>query len=114
MPTLAALAANGYVDEEDAAELGRTYWSLRRVEHALQLANERRTHTVPAIASAGPARARPRVTAGADGSAGAQMMAELARAQARVRELHARIFYRPLLERYATVPASAAGVTLPG
>jgi len=115
MPTLAALAANGYVDEEDAAELGRTYWSLRRVEHALQLANERRTHTVPADAPTQDRLARSLgYRARADASAGEQMMADLARAQARVRDLHARIFYRPLLERYATVPASAAGVTLPG
>lgn len=115
MPTLAALAANGYVDEEDAAELGRTYRSLRRVEHALQLANERRTHTVPADPEAQDRLARALGhRADTDGSAGERMMAELARAQARVRDLHARIFYRPLLERYATVPASAAGVTLPG
>jgi [glutamine synthetase] adenylyltransferase / [glutamine synthetase]-adenylyl-L-tyrosine phosphorylase len=115
IPTLAALAANGYVDEEDAAELGRTYWSLRRVEHALQLANERRTHTVPPEAAIQDRLARAiGHRGGPDGSAGVQMMAELARAQGRVRELHARIFYRPLLERYATVPASAAGVTLPG
>ena len=114
MPTLAALAANGYVDEEDAAELGRTYWSLRRVEHALQLANERRTHTVPADAAAQDRLARSLgYRARAEASAGEQMMADLARSQARVRDLHARIFYRPLLERYATVPASAAGVTLP-
>jgi len=114
-PTLAALAANGYVDEEDAAELGRTYWSLRRVEHALQLANERRTHTVPAEPVLQDRLARSLGYRGrADESSGVQMMADLARAQARVRELHARIFYRPLLERYATVPASAAGVTLPG
>ena len=114
MPTLAALAANGYVDEEDAAELGRTYWSLRRVEHALQLANERRTHTVPADAVAQDRLARSLgYRARAEASAGEQMMADLARSQARVRDLHARIFYRPLLERYATVPASAAGVTLP-
>ncbi len=114
MPTLAALAANGYVDEEDAAELGRTYWSLRRVEHALQLANERRTHTVPADAGAQDRLARSLgYRARAEASAGEQMMADLARSQARVRDLHARIFYRPLLERYATVPASAAGVTLP-
>ena len=115
MPTLAALAANGYVDEEDAAELGRTYWSLRRVEHALQLANERRTHTVPADARTQDRLARSLgYRARADAGAGEQMMTDLARAQARVRDLHARIFYRPLLERYATVPASAAGVTLPG
>lgn len=112
---LAALAANGYVDEEDAAELDRTYWSLRRVEHALQLANERRTHTVPDDVDAQERLARALGhRAGPDGSAGERMMAELARAQARVRELHARIFYRPLLERHAAVPASAAGVTLPG
>ena len=115
MPTLAALAANGYVDEEDAAELGRTYWSLRRVEHALQLANERRTHTVPDDPAAQDRLARALGhRARADASAGEQMMMELSRCQARVRELHAAIFYRPLLERYATVPASAAGVTLPG
>jgi glutamate-ammonia-ligase adenylyltransferase len=115
MPTLAALAANGYVDEEDAAELGRTYWSLRRIEHALQLANERRTHTVPDDAATQDRLARSLgYRAHADASAGDQMMSDLARSQARVRELHARIFYRPLLERYATVPASAAGVTLPG
>jgi glutamate-ammonia-ligase adenylyltransferase len=114
-PTLAALAANGYVDEEDAAELGRTYWALRRVEHALQLANERRTHTVPADTASQDRLARSLgYRAGIEGSAGEQMMTDLARAQARVRDLHARIFYRPLLERYATVPASAAGVTLPG
>ncbi len=115
MPTLAALAANGYVDEDDAAELGRTYWALRRVEHALQLANERRTHTVPDDATVQDRLARSLGYRGrGDDSAGAQMMSELARSQSRVRELHARIFYRPLLERYATVPASAAGVTLPG
>ena len=114
MPTLVALAANGYVDEEDASELARTYWSLRRVEHALQLANERRTHTVPDDREAQGLLARSMgYRGGPEGSAAEQMMAELARDQARVRELHARIFYRPLLERYATVPASAAGVTLP-
>ncbi len=112
---LTALAANGYVDEEDAAELDRTYWSLRRVEHALQLANERRTHTVPDDPAAQDRLARALGhRGGPDGSAGERMMAELTRAQARVRDLHARIFYRPLLERHAAVPASAAGVTLPG
>lgn len=115
MPALTALASNGYVDEEDAAELARTYWSLRRVEHALQLANERRTHTVPDDPAVQDRLARSLgYRGGAEGAPGERMMAELARAQGRVRDLHARIFYRPLLERYATVPASAAGVSLPG
>lgn len=113
-PTLAALAANGYVDEEDAAALASTYWALRRVEHALQLANERRTHTIPAEEAAQERIARSLGYRGSGGeSARELMMGELARAQARVRELHARIFYRPLLERFASVPASDAGLTLP-
>jgi len=114
VPTLGALAANGYVDEEDASALASTYWALRRVEHALQLANERRTHTIPAEEAAQERIARSLGYRGSGGtSAREQMMGELARAQARVRELHARIFYRPLLERFASVPASAAGLTLP-
>jgi [glutamine synthetase] adenylyltransferase / [glutamine synthetase]-adenylyl-L-tyrosine phosphorylase len=115
LPTLAALAANGYVDEEDAAALASDYALLRRVEHVLQLANERRTHTVPDDAFAQERLARALGYRGrGDTSARELLMGDLARTQAHVRELHARIFYRPLLERYATVPASAAGVTLPG
>jgi [glutamine synthetase] adenylyltransferase / [glutamine synthetase]-adenylyl-L-tyrosine phosphorylase len=115
LPTLAALAANGYVDEEDAGALADTYRTLRRVEHALQLANERRTHTVPADPDGQELLARALGYRGqGDSSAAQRMLADLGRAQARVRDLHARIFYRPLLERYAVVPASAAEVSLPG
>ncbi len=115
LPTLAALAANGYVDEEDATALGVTYRTLRRVEHALQLANERRTHTVPADAEGQELIARALGYRGqGDTSAAQRLLVDLGRTQAHVRDLHARIFYRPLLERFATVPASAAGVSLPG
>jgi [glutamine synthetase] adenylyltransferase / [glutamine synthetase]-adenylyl-L-tyrosine phosphorylase len=115
LPALAALAANGYVDEEDATALAGTYRTLRRVEHALQLANERRTHTVPPDAEGQELLARALGYRGqGDTSAAKRLLADLGRAQAQVRDLHARIFYRPLLERYAVVPASSAGVSLPG
>jgi [glutamine synthetase] adenylyltransferase / [glutamine synthetase]-adenylyl-L-tyrosine phosphorylase len=115
LPTLDALAANGYVDEEDATALGVTYRALRRVEHALQLANERRTHTVPADPESQELLARALGYRGqGDTSAAQRLLTELGRTQAHVRDLHARIFYRPLLERFASVPASAAGVSLPG
>ena len=115
LPALAALAAGGYVDEEDAAALDATYRTLRRVEHLLQLANERRTHTVPADPAAQARIARALGLRATERETPAErLLAELGRAQARVRDLHARIFYRPLLERIADVPASAAAVSLPG
>jgi len=115
LPALAALAAGGYVEEEDAAVLSETYRTLRRVEHALQLANERRTHTVPPDAAAQDRIARALgYRSGPDGTPREQLLTDLTRAQGRVRDLHARIFYRPLLERIAEVPASTAAVTLPG
>jgi len=46
---LEALAQGGYVDVDDAHQLTRSYELLRRVEHALQLEDERQTHTVPAL-----------------------------------------------------------------
>jgi len=47
LEALAALAHLAYVGDEDAAELTGAYRFLRAVEHRLQLAQERQTHTVP-------------------------------------------------------------------
>jgi [glutamine synthetase] adenylyltransferase / [glutamine synthetase]-adenylyl-L-tyrosine phosphorylase len=115
LPTLRALAANGYVEEEDAAAFAEAYRRLRTVEHRLQLAHERRTHTVPEDPARQEWLAR---TLGyralSDEPARAPFLAELARTQHEVSSLHARLFYRPLLEIYASVPAQAAGVSVPG
>ena len=56
-----------------------------------------------------PARS---ATAPADGDAGPRRRssATSTQVQSRVRELHAKLFFRPLLETYATLPADAAGV----
>jgi glutamate-ammonia-ligase adenylyltransferase len=42
------LTAAGFVGRVDAAQLAHAYRFLRLVEHRLQLASERRTHTIPA------------------------------------------------------------------
>jgi [glutamine synthetase] adenylyltransferase / [glutamine synthetase]-adenylyl-L-tyrosine phosphorylase len=114
LPTLDALVRNGYVAEEDAEAFAEAYRLLRTVEHRLQLARERRTHTIPDdpdrhewLARSLGYRATPEHPA-RDG-----FLRELSRVQSRVRELHAKLFYRPLLETYATVPAAAAGVSVP-
>ncbi|MEX0592425.1 MAG: bifunctional [glutamine synthetase] adenylyltransferase/[glutamine synthetase]-adenylyl-L-tyrosine phosphorylase [Nitriliruptoraceae bacterium] len=115
LPALDALVAAGYVDPEDADEFAEGYRLLRTVEHRLQLAHERRTHTVPSDPKRQEwlARAmgyRPQ----GDTSAREQFMKSLARTQGQVSALHAKIFYRPLLESYASLPAAAAEVSVPG
>src|SRR3546814_715290 len=47
LASLSALSDGGYVEPDDATMLAESYRFLRRVEHALQLDDERQTHTVP-------------------------------------------------------------------
>jgi glutamate-ammonia-ligase adenylyltransferase len=114
LPALAALVENGYVDDEDAAAFATAYRTLRTVEHRLQLANERRTHTVPADERKQERLARSLgYRAEGDASAREPMLKDLHRVQSEVRELHAKLFYRPLLETWATVPTAATGLSVP-
>lgn len=102
LDALWALARGGYVDEGDAALFGDAYRFLRTVEHRLQLARLRRTHAVP---SEDAQRERLARTLGFrdDRSAGAleQFDAEYTRVQSFVRRLHEKLFFRPLLDRFA-------------
>ena len=109
LEALRALADGGYVGEEDANDFHHAYEFLRTVEHRLQLANLRRTHTLPhnpedrrrlarTVAAAlppleGENRQSPDLLE--------QFDSELARIQGLVRRLHEKLFYRPLLARYA-------------
>ncbi|GGI08200.1 bifunctional [glutamine synthetase] adenylyltransferase/[glutamine synthetase]-adenylyl-L-tyrosine phosphorylase [Egicoccus halophilus] len=114
LPTLRALQTNGYVAEEDAEAFAAAYRMLRTVEHRLQLAHERRTHTIPDDPERQEWLARSLgYRAGVDEPARTAFVRELTQVQTRVKELHAKLFYRPLLETYATLPAAAAGVSVP-
>ncbi|CAA9356741.1 MAG: Glutamate-ammonia-ligase adenylyltransferase [uncultured Frankineae bacterium] len=104
------LAAGGYVGREDARHLTEAYRWLRTVEHRLQLHRLRRTHLLPA----------------ADDEAGLRRLAravgyrkdvlqtfgrERAGYGREVRRLHEKLFYRPLLEAVARLPADQARLT---
>ena len=100
------LTAAGFVGRADAAQLADAYRFLRTVEHRLQLAQERRTHTIPAdpaarrwLAATMGYRDGPRAS-GVEG-----FEADRRRHAAAVRGLHAKLFYRPLLEAFGAVPA---------
>ncbi|MGH2728455.1 MAG: bifunctional [glutamine synthetase] adenylyltransferase/[glutamine synthetase]-adenylyl-L-tyrosine phosphorylase, partial [Actinomycetota bacterium] len=106
LEALAALAHGAYVGDDDAADLAGAYRFLRKIEHRLQLAQERQTHTVPED------EARRRTLGRSMGfrdtpteTALELFEGEWRRTQALVRRIHEKLFYRPLLERFAQAPA---------
>jgi [glutamine synthetase] adenylyltransferase / [glutamine synthetase]-adenylyl-L-tyrosine phosphorylase len=108
---LGALVQGGYVADSDAGEFADAYRMLRTIEHRLQLAHERRTHTIPADVERQEWLARSLgYRPSDDAPAHRAFLRDLSGIQARVRELHAKLFYRPLLEVHAAVPAADAGV----
>jgi glutamate-ammonia-ligase adenylyltransferase len=110
LPALRALAAGGYISAEDAADLDSAYQFLRTVEHRLQLYEDQQVHTLPANPTARTRLAR--VLGYRDQAAGtalAQFEADRKRHQSRVRWIHERLFFRPLLESFT---ASGGGQLL--
>jgi glutamate-ammonia-ligase adenylyltransferase len=136
LPALAALAEGGYVGRTDAEDLAQAYRFLRRTEHLLQLYQLRRTHTLPTdpavlrrlgralgstsrpvipnvrvVPSAPPVPLRgpgPRSTAVPPEEAFTEAWTKTAQ---RVRRLHEKLFYRPLLDAVARLPSGAARLT---
>jgi len=141
LPALAALAAGGYVGRADAEDLAAAYRFLRQTEHLLQLYQLRRTHTLPTdpavlrrlgrALGTGPQPVLPnvrvlppgalttvRVVRAQEPTAAAQALPpEVAftdawtRTAQRVRRLHEKLFYRPLLDAVAKLPTGAARLT---
>ncbi|MDN5929737.1 MAG: bifunctional [glutamine synthetase] adenylyltransferase/[glutamine synthetase]-adenylyl-L-tyrosine phosphorylase [Pseudonocardia sp.] len=113
---LAALSDGGYVAREDGANLAASYRFLRLLEHRLQLQKLRRTHLLPAAGDtaelrwlARAARLRP------DGrhDVVGVLLAEWTRNARRVRRLHEKLFYRPLLSAVSRLPADTARLSEP-
>ncbi|QEO13052.1 bifunctional [glutamine synthetase] adenylyltransferase/[glutamine synthetase]-adenylyl-L-tyrosine phosphorylase [Agromyces intestinalis] len=107
LPALSALAETGYVGREEAAEFSRDYRVLRVIEHRLQLARLRRTHLMPTDDTELRSLAR---------ATGLARTADELRSvwqgtKQRVRGLHERLFYRPLLSAVAALPADGLELT---
>jgi glutamate-ammonia-ligase adenylyltransferase len=139
LPALAALAAGGYVGRADAEDLAQAYRFLRQTEHLLQLYQLRRTHTLPtdpavlrrlgrALGSTSrpiipnvrvvpPGPSMPLRGAGLRSAGATAVPPEEAFTEAwtktaqRVRRLHEKLFYRPLLDAVAKLPSGAARLT---
>jgi [glutamine synthetase] adenylyltransferase / [glutamine synthetase]-adenylyl-L-tyrosine phosphorylase len=126
LPALAALAAGGYVGRSDAAAMAEAYRFLRRVEHLLQLRRLRRTHLLPedpaVLREIGRALRRMRLGPAADPASmplSQAVSADPAEALAadwrqhagQARQLHEKLFYRPLLDAVARLPGEATRLT---
>lgn len=106
LPALGALAAGGYVGRDDAVALDLAYRFLRQVEHRLQLLSLRRTHTLPT--DLGRVRVVARGMRIKGGDPAQALLTELGRHRRQVRQLHEKLFYRPLLDAVARLPDDAA------
>jgi len=108
---LAEMAREGYIDEDDGDRMAVAYRLLRTVEHRLQLVDEQQVHTIPEdeprldhLARVMGRRDTP------EGTAADHLLRELRSTQATVRSIHERVYFRPLLEAFAT--AGPAETTL--
>ena len=100
---LEELANAGYIDDNDASRMSAAYRELRTVEHRLQLVDEQQVHTIPTDPVSLDHLAR--VMGRHDepgGTAAEQLERELHLIQTTVRGIHERVYFRPLLEAFAT------------
>ncbi len=97
LDALDALVAEGYIGRTEAAAFARDYRMLRLIEHRLQLRGLRRTHLMPTRPE--ELRALARATRLADTGEGVQERWEAIKRE--VRDIHVRLFYRPLLSAVA-------------
>ncbi|WP_187978217.1 bifunctional [glutamine synthetase] adenylyltransferase/[glutamine synthetase]-adenylyl-L-tyrosine phosphorylase [Mycetocola sp. JXN-3] len=94
---LRALADAGYIGREESGEFMADYRLLRVLEHRLQLQQMRRTHLMPREDDALRILARGSRLA----ASGGDLVRRWEATKQRVRQLHERLFYRPLLSAVA-------------
>lgn len=101
LDALDALVTEGYIGRSDAATFSHDYRQLRVLEHRLQLRDLRRTHLMPATPDG--LRVLARASGLADTGDGVWELWESVKRE--VRDIHVRLFYRPLLSAVAALPS---------
>ncbi len=108
LSALAALTKGGYVGREDGEALTAAYSFLRTLEHRIQLQHLRRTHVVPSDEASLRRLGR---SMGYVKEPVKTLDETWAHHRREVRRLHEKLFYRPLLEAVARVPADGVRLT---
>lgn len=107
LPALKVLVDLGYVGREDGKGFGLAYRFLRTLEHRIQLFHLRRTHVLPDD----DAHLRRLGRSLGYGEPVSQLLTTWRHCAARVRRLHERLFYSPLLDVVARIPTSELRLT---
>lgn len=103
---LNALAEGGYIDQNDSRALANAYRFLRSVEHRLQIKDERQIYSLPRKAAELDSLAKSMGFRGHGNISATDVFEKVYRENASlVRSLHERLFFRPLLETFASTPA---------
>ncbi len=105
--SLKRLVDGGYVGREDGKGLALSYRFLRTLEHRIQLYNLRRTHVMPEDER--ELRRLGRSLGYADPVA--ELRSTWKHTAQRVRRLHERLFYSPLLDAVARIPSTELRLT---
>ncbi|WEK59925.1 MAG: bifunctional [glutamine synthetase] adenylyltransferase/[glutamine synthetase]-adenylyl-L-tyrosine phosphorylase [Candidatus Microbacterium colombiense] len=100
LESLDALVAGGYIGRVEAAAFAQDYCILRLMEHRLQLRELSRTHLMPRT----PAGLRVLARSTGLAETGDGIWARWETVRREVREIHTRLFYRPLLSAVAALP----------
>jgi glutamate-ammonia-ligase adenylyltransferase len=108
LQALDSLTAQGYVGREDGEALHAAYEFLRTLEHRIQLQHLRRTHVVPSDEESLRRLGR---GMGFAKEPAASLDEAWTHHRREVRRLHEKLFFRPLLEAVARVPAAGARLT---
>ncbi len=107
LDAIEALVGGGYIGRPEAGVFAHDYRSLRVLEHRMQLRALRRTHLMPSTPEA--LRVLARASRLADSG---QKLWELWEAIKReVRDIHVRLFYRPLLSAVAALPEAGRSLS---
>lgn len=103
LQALEDLARGGYVATQDAQMLADSYRFLRNVEHRLQLVESEQTHTVPVDRSERELIARALGFVSSPERDAVDTFDERLRTeQSKVRDAHEKLYFRPLLEAFAS------------
>ena len=102
-----ALVAGGYIGRTEATAFAQDYRTLRVLEHRAQLEHLSRTHLMPRT----PEGLRTLARASGLAESGERLWSLWEDIKREVREIHVRLFYRPLLSAFAALPEGARSLS---
>jgi [glutamine synthetase] adenylyltransferase / [glutamine synthetase]-adenylyl-L-tyrosine phosphorylase len=103
LTALSQLVDGGYITADDSESLATSYRFLRNVEHRLQLVDEEQTHTLPTDLAGRERLARSMGCVDTPHQGAVERFDNALRThQTQVRTAHERLYFRPLLESFAS------------